>query len=135
MKWFKILTLSFGLISPAIAAKSFQELNECKKEWKINLGIMHLDCLGVKGFSEKIFYSDLSFESAIEQLKIIKNGSRNKNISTEDRLLISFYSIHGIEGIKSFFLLNDIIVLIFDGGIQLYFIQGKNWKALTLSTS
>ncbi|WP_062570278.1 hypothetical protein [Pseudoalteromonas arabiensis] len=133
MKWFKVLILSFGFIAPDIAAKSFQELNECKDELKTNLGTMHMDCLGFEVFSEKLFDSDLSFESAVAQLKIIKNGPRETDISTDDRVLISFYSIHGIEGIKSFFLLNDSIVLFFDDGIQLYFFQGKNWKVLTLS--
>ena len=84
-------------------------------------------------FGYNAYDSDLSFESAVAQLKIIKNGPRDTDISTEDRVLISFYSIHGIEGIKSFFLLNDSIVLFFDNGIQLYFFQGKTWKVLTLS--
>ena len=133
MKWFKVLTLSFGLIAPDIAAKNFQELNECKDELKTNLGTMHMDCVGFEVFSEKLLDSDLGFESAVAQLKIIKNGPRDTDISTEDRLLISFYSIYGIEGIKSFYLLNDSIVLLFDGGIQLYFFEEKNWKVLTLS--
>jgi hypothetical protein len=116
-----------------VNANELKKLNGCDEASDTGLSTIFRKCSGVKVFAQRGLVSDLSIEAALSQLAIIKSRSRKEEVIFADDLLISFQSIHGLSGIDAFFSANDSIVLLFEGGVQVYFPEKGKWRVVELA--
>lgn len=115
-------------------SNTLKELNHCEQERNTGVSTVYLNCSGVEVFSEQWLDSKLDIASALTHLREIKARPRGKEVPTKDSLLVSFQSIHGIEGIQTFVATESSITVIFNSGIQIYQPKQRGWLELTIST-
>lgn len=126
----KFITLLFFISPFSLYADNIKEINACEEVSNFKVVLAYLNCGGSRHIGEQMLDSELHIDMAFKYLEMVK---KSKKLESQDALIISFQSLNELEGIKAFFRTENMLVVLFEDGVQIYQPIQSKWRKLTVS--